>query len=335
MKRFAFILVIAIMTFSMAVVSCKKEDENKMNNKTELPRTFDPRQIEDMNAYLQDFKQKMLSGSKDDEGFSLEEAAWHLASLANYDFAKANEDYNNLRFDTLIGTIKVTEDVVLLSDLAIAYDNIIKSISEFEKSIMLVDKGIYFINVAISEQGEMSISIITTFTDGTKFLEDTCYYFEDWFVAYSDCYNYFEEFSALPVQSTGTTELQRVINLIGNEPPVSSYYFTPTTSEVFYFNQNFDPYGSPSLWNSRLFASKAYFSYYDLLLENDICYYLDSYLGLGIGACPEDEYIVGWTIELKTNYFPYYDITIQRHELTVSYGEKHYHEPSPGGGDLN
>lgn len=336
MKRTNVILAItalAIVAVAMAVVSCKKDNANVLNNKIESTPTFDPRQIEDMNAYLQDFKLKLLSASKDDESFSLKEAAWHLASLANFEFAKVNEDYNNLRFDTLHCNVKVTGDVVLLSDLTVAYENISKGISNFENSITLINQGIYFINVEVSEQGEMLVSIITTFSDGTKFLEDTCYYFEDWFEAYSDCYNYFDEFDELPVGSTGTTELKRVINLIGNEAPIPEYYFTPTTSQTFYFNQNIDPNGSPSYMNSRLFASSTYWVNYDLHDDDAICYYLDSYLGLGVNARPVNEYILSWNLTLVTENYGHNNLPIKQHILKVNYGERHPINSTPGGGN--
>ncbi len=332
-KKLSFaIIAMAIVVIAVAVVSCKKDNENAMNNKTESARTFDPRQIEDMNAYLQGFKLKMQTAAKADEALTLEEAAWHLASLANYDFVKASENYNNLRFDTLHSTIKVTGDIVLLRDLDVAYESISKSISEFEKSIKLVDQGFYFIDVEIAETGEMAISIITTFTDGNKFLEDTCYYYEDWFDAYSNCYNYFDGFEELPVQSSGTTELKRVINLIANEGLTPGYYFTPTSSHTFYFNQNIDPNGSPSLWNSRLYASAFDFDYYDLLVDDEICYYLDSYLGLGVNARPANDSIIGWNVQLITNDF-INNTPIQRHVLTVKYGERHPVSSEPGGGN--
>lgn len=333
-KKLSFaIIAMAIVAIAVAVVSCKKDNENAMNNKTESARTFNPRLIEDMNAYLQGFKLKMQTTAKTDETLTLEEAAWHLASLANYDFAKASENYNNLRFDTLHSTIKVTGDIVLLRDLAVAYECISKSISEFEKSIMLVDQGLYFIDVEITETGELSVSIITTFTDGTKYLEDTCYYFEDWFEAYSDCYNYFDDFTTLPVQSTGTSELKRVINLIANRAPMPGYYFTPTSTLTFYFNQNIDPNGSPSLWNSRLYASAFNFVYYDLLVDDEICYYLDSYLGLGVNARPANDYIIGWNLQLITDDL-INNTPIQRHVLTVKYGERHPISSEPGGGNF-
>ena len=55
----ATLLVVA--TVSVAVVSCKKETASALtDNKNESVQTFNPREIEDMNAYLKDFKQKMM-----------------------------------------------------------------------------------------------------------------------------------------------------------------------------------------------------------------------------------------------------------------------------------
>ena len=339
MKNNKFFLAICTMALaaSVAVVSCKKETQsNLMDSKTETLQIFNPLEIEDMNAYLKGFKQKMQSAVKgDDEALSLEDAAWHLSSLSNYEFAKYHAEYNNLRFDTLYSTVKVTMNSVLLSDLALSYENIIKSISDFYHNLMLENKGVHFINVSISESGDIAVSLITTFMSDSKFLLDTCYFYPSYWYATIDCYNYFDEFVDLPVQSTGTTELRRVINLVGNDPLTPEYYFTQTSSEVFYFDQNFDPYGSPSLWNSRLYAKNSSFNYYDLKPYDEICYYLDSYLGLGIHNRPSGKYIISWSLSLKTEYVQYYNLSIQHHELTVNYGDKHRINPNPGGDPLD
>jgi len=46
-KKLSFaVIAMAIVVVTVAVVSCKKDNENAMNNKIESARTFDPRQIE-------------------------------------------------------------------------------------------------------------------------------------------------------------------------------------------------------------------------------------------------------------------------------------------------
>ena len=323
----ATLLVVAAV--SVAVVSCKKEDVKALsaNNAKE---TFDPRQIEDMNAYLKDFKNRMLSAAKgEDEVLSLDEAAWHLSSLANYEFANANVEYDDVRFDTLYSIVTITDGSVLLSDLALAYQNTGSIIYKFYNDHLLDNMQFRLIKVSLYENGNLTISLITTFNHNSKFLEDTCYYYENIWQVYEEC-DYFDVYPTYPVQSLGTTELQRVLNLIDSKPTNTNarIYYIITSSTKFLFNQYIDAYGSPSFWNSRLYANIAYFTNYDI--KNDMCYYLDSYLGLGYQYCPIDKVVIGWSLELKTGHIPNYTLEVQRHELTVDYGELFVLPPSPG-----
>ena len=171
----ATLLVVA--TVSVAVVSCKKETASALtDNKNESVQTFNPREIEDMNAYLKDFKQKMNSTSKgEDESLTLEDAAWHLSSLANYDFGHANVEYNDVRFDTLYAQVNVSDGEILLSDLASTYEEIHMGIDKFYHSLTLDNKHFRFIGASIAENGQVLISLMTTFSNGSKDLGDHCW----------------------------------------------------------------------------------------------------------------------------------------------------------------
>ena len=82
-KFFIAILVMVVATLvSVAIVSCKKEDTVAPTGQHAAKAAFTPPQVDDMNAYLKDFKQRMQSAAKgDDEALSLDEAAWHLSSV--------------------------------------------------------------------------------------------------------------------------------------------------------------------------------------------------------------------------------------------------------------
>ena len=111
-KVFSFaIYAMAAMAMALAMGSCKKENQNAKFNNTNGSAVshFDPSHISDMNAYLGEFKQKMKQSqyAKDGETLPLEEAAWHLSSVANYDFANANVEFTDLRYDTLYYQVNV------------------------------------------------------------------------------------------------------------------------------------------------------------------------------------------------------------------------------------
>lgn len=320
------IIAMAIVAIVVAVVSCKKEVENKINNRTELPRTFDPRQIEDMNAYLQDFKKKMLSASKDNEGFSLEEAAWHLACLANADLCNANVEFNNVHFDTLEMQVKVNGGVVEMRELRVAYEQMFTEIQSFEETLGLDNPNLRFVDVFVSENGMAKIVLMTTFNSLSRDLYDYYWYFPDTF-GYLDsiCYVQFTNYQ-YQWNTTAKSELERVMNVFeGRETPYSSFY-TPTRTISFDFPQWLDPYGSPFEKDSRLCAGTYY------LTPDDMCYCLDSYLGLGIdyranNYYVDDEYPIYWTITPVDTLFPYSHFHSFYHRLNVRFG-------TPSSGDI-
>lgn len=334
-KRFIIATLLVVVATTVAIVSCKKNDASEQAGvKSNLPNAFNPDLIDDMNAYLKDFKQKMQSAKNgDDEMLSIEEAAWHLSSVANYDFGHANVEYDDVRFDTLYFQVTVTNGNILLSDLAIAYDEIHTSIDKFYHSLALNNKHFRFINAFVSENGEVAISLLTTFSNGSKYLSDTCWYFDDEWDAYSSCYYYFDA-TSYPVYTTGTTELQRALNLVVSRPintVIGNVYYTLSSTKVFYYRNYIDPFGSPSYMNSRLFASN---TCTNCDIVDNICYYFDSYLGLGHEYIPMDKYILSWTLELKPEApLPGEQHSKVFHELTVTYGVPTNVGTMPGPGD--
>ena len=339
-KRFFIATLLVVAAISVAVVSCKKETASAVtDNKNESAQTFNPREIEDMNAYLKDFKQKMNSTAKgEDESLSLEDAAWHLSSLANYDFGHANVECDNVRFDTLYAHVNVTDGKILLSDLASAYEEIHMGIDKFYHSLTLDNKHFRFINAIISENGEVAITLLTTFSHGTKDIMDHIWYFPgDVWDLCDTCYYYLPE-DSYPVQTTGTSELQRVLNLIVShnyvlisEPTKSSsrFYYTPTFTKPCNHQDYIDPYGSPNFNDSRIFACMNSTNY-DIVLW--ICYLLDSYLGLGHQYCPDGEYILSWEVAYNRTS-AHASPSMEYHVLRVTYGEKHEYQIEPGQND--
>jgi len=74
-KRFLIAALLVATITSVAVVSCKKETPEAMQqNVNETQTVFSPENITDMNAYLKGFK-KQMQESKGGETISLEEAA--------------------------------------------------------------------------------------------------------------------------------------------------------------------------------------------------------------------------------------------------------------------
>ena len=146
-KNLFITLAMVIVATAMAFVSCKKETENALNQRgNNIQRTIDISQIDDMTAYFKDFRQKM-KGSRGDGSMNIEDAAWHLASLANIDFCKVNVEYNDFKFDTIELQVNVTDGTLLMSDINVAYEQICAEIQQFKEGFSHNNENLYFINM--------------------------------------------------------------------------------------------------------------------------------------------------------------------------------------------
>ena len=323
-KLILAVTTMAILATSVAIVSCKKDDPSNTSQMSyTIQKPADIRQIKDMNAYLQDFKKK-LTESKGDKAFSLDDAAWHLACLANIDFCNVNVEYEDFQFDTVEMQVNITDGVILLGDLRSAYEQMCTKIQQFKKGFNHCDQNMYYVNMSIGTDGNAKIALMTSFTYASK--SHHTWYFSNIFEAIDTCNYFFNPDSTYAWDGFAASELQRVLNIFehhvnGNFGLIGQTTFTPTRNHSFDYNV-IDPYGSYFYNDSRVFAVKdqSYSLDYDLpSLQR--CYCLDSYLALGydyISSYP-NEVPVCWTVTPKNN--PVNGWCYHYHELYVEYGQ--------------
>lgn len=324
----ATLLVVA--TASIVIVSCKKNNESTLNSKGySTQKAFDYRQIDDKLTYFTDFKKRMTE-SKDNEVFNLNDAAWHLACLTNLDFCNINVKYDDFQFDTIDMQVEVLDSIMLLSDIDSAYDQMCAKIHQFKKGFNHCDQNLYYINVSIDANGSAKIALMTSFTSCTKNLIDHPWYFSDPFEAAYACDEYFSGDSVYIWNGLAATELERVLNIFEHHEngtgPNGAMCYIPTRNHTFDYTNTFDPYGSGYYYfdESRVFAQRYTSSHPNYVFELfEMCYCLDSYLGLGYDYINDNlyrlEHPVCWTIKCKTIetnpvYFYY-------HQLYVEYGQ--------------
>ena len=333
-KRFLIAALLVATIASVAVVSCKKETPEAMQqNVNETQTVFSPENITDMNAYLKGFK-KQMQESKGGETMSLDEAAWHLSSLANYDFANANAKFNDLRFDTIYYQMNVNNGRVSICDLNLAYHCIGEEIDAFYHSLNLDEKHFHFIGASINAEGTVVMSMMTTFMRSSKNLGDNLWYYDNLWDLGVDCSNFFDGCPALPAPTLGRSELERYLNWkISHTTPETRYYYTVSSVDEFYYRDEIDPFGSPYYLNSRLYANHG-MPNVDILPY--ICYLCDSSLGLGCDNCPNGKYIIYWKVlyELEYPFSEYHERFMKEHyRLLVAYGDRHAYPGEPGGND--
>lgn len=312
--RFFIATLLVVAAASVAVVSCKKEaNDTLLNNTSSQVKTFAPPQVDDMNAYLKGFKQKMQNVTREgNETLSLEEAAWHLSSVANYDFANANVDFTDLFYDTLCYQLNTTNGYVALSDLNAVYESMANDIDTFYQSLDIQEKHFHFIGVTISDFGEVTVVLIVSYDNPYHlwYPSDTTY-----------CDLYFNVNTQYPAFGFGMTELKRILNLIDSRPIEYSHgrtYLVFSREIKPLFMDYIDPYGAPNFKNSRIYCTKGYYNV-NLTLD-EMCYYLSSYHALGYELILDNEAIANWDIQEKIYSN---DPRVQNtyyHELAITYG---------------
>ena len=327
------IIAMATLATAVAVVSCKKDTENALNPKAyNVQQSFDYRQIEDKSTYFKEFRQKMTD-SKTDEAFNLEDAAWHLACLANNDFCKINVEYNEVLFDTVEMQVNVTDGVVLLSDLGMAYEQMCGQIQQYKKEFTHNGQNLYFINVSINTDGNAKIALMSSYNKTSKDLDDHFWYFEDEYSTYMACDEYYSSDSTYYWNTTAKRELQRILNLfehhdnyIQGPGGTVSFCFYPTQNHIFKYPDCPDPYGSAFFGDSRTFAAEASIGAVFILSYDQICYCIDSYLGLGYdyldnNSISANEHPVNWVVDTVVQQFSDHRWPTSYHTLQVEYGQ--------------
>ena len=345
-KSFTFaILAMAVATIvSVAIVSCKKESTNELlTSGSQAVEAFTPPQIDDMVTYLKDFKQKMHSATKgDDEALSLDEAAWHLACLANVDFCKVNVEYNDFLFDTVEMQVNVTDGTIAMSDLNTAYEQMCDEIQQFKKGFNHCDQNMYFVNMTINSNGKAKIALMTSFNNISKDLYNHTWYFDDeWDASYA-CEEFFSPDSIYDWRESAVSKLRYALNSfehhtnnIGESSEDYSVSYIPTRNHTFDYTNTHDPYDMQYAYynSSRVFAKNHFVPSLNYDLEfMEMCYCLDSYLGLGYDYITDNQYInehpVSWniystTMKYASSFYRSY------HQLFVEYGRLLTFNPIP------
>ena len=330
-KAIIAITALAILATAVAVVSCKKDEQQDMSySSSHLSATSNMRHIDDMGSYLKNFRKKMLE-SNGNETLSLEEAAWHLACMANIEHCNINVEFDDVRFDTVCMQVNVTDGGILMTDLRTVYEQMWPAIQRFQKGLNLDNQNLRFVNMSIFDDGNVEITMMTTSFSAERL--DHLWYFQNSNYADSICNQYYEEGLLYQWNNAAISHLTTALNIIGghyqNTPDL--YCYIPTRSFVFNYNYWYDPYGSPFYNNSRLFT------YYDgqtpkpnyYLDADEMCYCLDSYVGMGKSYIVQNPYVqderpVSWLITPLT---PMQNLIC--HSLTVQYGQFSNGYPGP------
>lgn len=318
-NHFKLVTTLAIIMIAMAglvaIQSCKKEQNSLLNQQTIQKGIVHPEKIDDMNAYLKNFGEKMLN-SKDNEVLSVEEASWHLMAYQNFMYGDVDDDYTGIISEKHEYNITVSNDMVTLSDLGTLYNITAKDISNFYKTSQAENKRIMYVYSTIDINGRVNVEIALSYRESSRYyyFDMTSFEFEtlcDSLFPTQQSYHWYEE-----APSVLTTHIR-------NLGPAS---MRPVSGERKYYSdiQNFD-FGPEDCTYGRIYCSENNI-YNTYLTSDDMCYYIDSYLGIVVENLLTSYEVIQCLVNAE--YGNMKDAWPQRHRLYVSFGYPSY-TPQP------
>ncbi|MBR5780544.1 MAG: hypothetical protein IKY27_00990 [Bacteroidales bacterium] len=317
--------ILLIITVSLiAFQACKKD--NELTNPDRTSRTskvyntesssFNPRAIDDMDSYLTNFLKEIKSPTRDAQPMSVEDAQWHLSACLNFQFCNANVEKTQVVYDTIYTTICVDNGYVSLNDINTSLQEISTEVIDIYTSSNLENKNILFIKPEIQDEATTrSGNIVRTIvaTSGRDGVIGN-YYFDDEDIPLS----LFPEDAEYSWRTTAVDTLEYFINIYEptKEDIPGRVYYVETFNRECKFNNGFS--------GRMFFTYHSYVKDYKLN-QQQMAYYLDSYLGLIDSLCPANLTYISSMIEPWCGSAPCTttDITLPNyihHVLYINYG---------------
>ncbi|MBQ2187442.1 MAG: hypothetical protein II401_02615 [Bacteroidales bacterium] len=274
--RFVAIATLVLAAGLITIQSCKKEQRTLSSTQTVQNLITHPENIEDMDAYLKGFGEKMLN-SKDDAMLTIEEASWHLTAYQNFCFGDADKNRIGMVYEENEYIIPVSNGKVALADLGNLFNISKKDILAFYKSVNQNNKKIMYVLSEIAENGTTKIKTAVSYTEESKY-----YYFDfedEW--AYREfCDSVFPNPNGYTCKDEAPVVLKAKMYQFGPSPlcvPYNQRQYYTNIAQISPISGVFVP--------TRIFYCQTCTS--NMTLDSDdMCFYLDSYLGLLVENTP-------------------------------------------------
>ena len=250
-----------------------------------------------------------------DDAMELEDAAWHLSSVANHDLGDVTSNYAKIHYDTLYYHINVSNGMVNLSDLSMLYSRVSADIEALFQSLDFENKHIHFIGANIADDGKVTIPVMVT-----RDWVDYQWYFNDPFELVEILDQYYSDDSTYYMAGNFRTELKRVLDILTkyhiNQPGKQYFIFSRTDSLRYNDIASIDPYSSMNYYSSRIFADIGHPS---IMTMDEMYYYTDSYAGFSVNNAMPNEVVISWYIsELRHDPVNHYQNTY--HVPAIKFG---------------
>ena len=323
-----FGLVMMILT-SMGIQSCKKEQTTIQKTEPISEQSLKDSQLEQrIIAFRNKIDQirenpALKSGT---EPMEIDSAIWYIEACSNLTYGDASYDSEICIIDSALIEVSVTNGEILWTDLQIAYDQIIDSLSLHYANIVANEKQLIVADILLKESDENSATfeVISGFgTDGTLgFGNDNPWYW-GWELGRCDG-------SGLGTGKDAADIIAVLANILIAVPSGNSYYTDVSIQEVWPNDvpTNNNPYGNYLLFSDYQEVTLIH----HCLTTAEIDYYKNALFTIGNMYKPVDKSIISFFLRddtafgLTPNNDDYW---LMVHVLQVKYGIWHISNDPP------
>lgn len=277
MKLVAVVATLLIAAAGLSTISSCKKDKNTMLEKQIVQNCIKhPEKIEDMDAYLKDFGNKMLN-SKNNEFLTTEEAAWHITAYLNFQYGDVTDDYSDYDISYKEYTIPVSNGLVTLSDLGLLYNNTAKDIVKFYQASMFNDKKILYVQTEIGNTGNVKVTAALTYKESSQL---RYFDFDDYVDSVLFCDSLFPNQQGYLWNTEATQLLTELIRHFSHATLRTADY-----ERKYYISIKEDDFTHKDYPGQIYYCGCCTYTHY--ISPQDMCFYLDSYLDIIFENKPE------------------------------------------------
>lgn len=307
MNKKLYIMMLAVLF--VAFTSCKKDgdtDPVSQENKTYSSNIPDTRNLDE---YLTDFMDRIKAPTRSAETLSLEDGLWHLSACLNYKYSDVSVCRSQTEYDTIVTSINVNDGAVTLNEINRSLDEMSAKVCSVYSSSMLKDKNILYIIPEITDEQIRGGVAVRTVVAMSNTIDFGNYYFNNENIPLS----LFDEYTIYRWNTDAIAALEYYMNI-----------YKPESEEVpgrLYITNKVDVQCHYPDYQDRLFKTTLSSNYG--LNQQEMAYYLDSYLGL-LRTCNPDNYNLDYVcseINPHNGHFPpERQLVTYHHTLDITYG---------------
>ena len=332
MKKIIYFIIVALITSSI-FYSCKKDNNGQSTSVSDLEQSSHDKQIERL---IINFKQKLEyirenPGLKtSEEPLTVDSAVWYLEAAANYTYGDASFETGKFVVDSSFITVPANEGEITFTDLQLAYDQAVDSLSADYAAIDANSKQLIVADISIKEITEGTVTLEVTSGFGTDDgcglgLTNTYPWYWGWELGRCDG-------SGLGVGCDAADKIAQLANYEVPIPIGATYY-----TDVDYRNADGCDYTNDN-GDCLLFADfQEYTLVHQCLSTTEITFYKNGLITVGNILKPSGKSVIRYSL-IDLTAFPLcgtppeqHDCWYMVHYATIKYGIWH---TGGGGGSL-